>query len=137
MGTAQKTETATKQGHSWPTINSSPSHVSGELRDKRTILARQILAVEAKLEALACSKDTKECSGYMLPEDRVARTMALQEDIASKSAVLQKNAEAFKDKLARITKYVADLLYNTKIECDKRQTMFWAEYRTGIKGITP
>merc|ERR1712080_422324 len=74
----------------------------------------------------------------MLPEDRVARTMDLQEDIASKLEVLKKNAEtekallpqgdkvpadaqAHKDELARITKYVTDL----------------AAYRTGIKEFTP
>merc|ERR1712226_1296174 len=38
--------------------------------------------------ATAELKDIKEASGAMLPEDRVARTMDLQEDIASKSAVL-------------------------------------------------
>merc|ERR1712071_155140 len=106
--------------------------------------------------ATAELKDIKEASGAMLPEDRVARTMDLQEDIASKSSVLQKNAEveaallpqgdkvdpaaqAFKDELARITKYVSDLSNNTKIECDKysNDVKFWAEYRTGIKEFTP
>merc|ERR1712127_726892 len=38
--------------------------------------------------ATAELKDIKEASGAMLPEDRVARTMDLQEDIASKSSVL-------------------------------------------------
>ena len=38
-------------------------------------------------------KDIKEASGSMLPEDRVARTMDLQEDIASKLEILKKNAE--------------------------------------------
>merc|ERR1712080_422325 len=37
-------------------------------------------------------KDIKEASGSMGPEDRVARTMDLQEDIASKLEVLKKNA---------------------------------------------
>merc|ERR1712180_204191 len=101
-------------------------------------------------------KDIKEASGSMLPEDRVARTMDLQEDIASKLEILKKNAEtekallpqgdkvpadaqAFKDELARITKYVTELQENTKIECDKysNDVKFWAEYRTGIKEFTP
>merc|ERR1719419_1410117 len=81
-------------------------------------------------------KDIKEASGSMLPEDRVARTMDLQEDIASKLEILKKNAEtekallpqgdkvdkaaqAHKDELARITKYVTDLSASTKVECDK------------------
>merc|ERR1712223_2020866 len=39
-------------------------------------------------------KDIKEASGAMLPEDRVARTMDLQEDIAAKLEILKKCAEA-------------------------------------------
>merc|ERR1719419_675373 len=66
--------------------------------------------------------DIKEASGNMLPEDRVARTMDLQEDIAAKLEILKgcaakekellpqgdkvpADAQAFKDELARITKY--------------------------------
>jgi len=100
--------------------------------------------------------DIKEASGKMLPEDRVARTMDLQEDIAAKIEILKKDAEtekallpqgdkvpadaqAFKDELARITKYVTDLQENTRIECDKysNDVKYWAEYRTGIKEFTP
>merc|ERR1712042_93286 len=96
--------------------------------------------------------DIKEASGAMLPEDRVARTMDLQEDIAAKLEILKgcaatekellpqgdkvpADAQVFKDELARITKYVTDLQANTKIECDKysNDVKFWAEYRTGIK----
>jgi len=100
--------------------------------------------------------DIKEASGGMLPEDRVARTMDLQEDIASKFDILKSNAstemellpqgdkvpadaQAYKDELARITKYVNDLLANTRIECDKysNDVKYWAEYRTGVKEFTP
>jgi len=100
--------------------------------------------------------DIKEASGKMLPEDRVARTMDLQEDIAAKIEILKTDAatesnllpqgdkvpadaQAFKDELARITKYVTDLQDNTRIECDKysNDVKFWAEYRTGIKEFTP
>merc|ERR1719357_1795766 len=80
--------------------------------------------------------DIKEASGAMLPEDRVARTMDLQEDIAAKLEILKQcaateqallpqgdkvpaDAQVFKDELARITKYVTELQANTKIECDK------------------
>merc|ERR1711953_314902 len=101
-------------------------------------------------------KDIKEASGSMLPEDRVARTMDLQEDIAAKLEILKTcvateadllpqgdkvpaDAQVFKDELARITKYVEDLQANTKIECDKysNDVKFWAEYRTGIKEFSP
>merc|ERR1712241_1578767 len=100
--------------------------------------------------------DIKEASGAMLPEDRVARTMDLQEDIAAKLEILKgcaatekellpqgdkvpADAQVFKDELARITKYVTDLQANTKIECDKysNDVKFWAEYRTGIKEFSP
>merc|ERR1711956_128760 len=95
--------------------------------DKKKLLAKEISAVEVKLEvagrfkstvavieefcaaltafdnslkaidgwkdaATAELKDIKEASGAMLPEDRVARTMDLQEDIASKSSVLANGA---------------------------------------------
>merc|ERR1711872_694137 len=100
--------------------------------------------------------DIKNQSGSMLPEDRVARTMDLQEDIAAKVEILTKNAatekdllpqgdkvpqdaQDFKDELNRITKYVTDLQAKTKCECDKysEDVKFWAEYRTGIKEFTP
>jgi len=106
--------------------------------------------------ATAELNDIKEASGAMLPEDRVARTMDLQEDIAAKIEILKTcasteqallpqgdgvptDAQAFKDELARITKYVTELQANTKIECDKysNDVKFWAEYRTGIKEFSP
>merc|ERR1711981_585529 len=109
-----------------------------------------------KEAATAELKDIKEASGAMLPEDRVARTMDLQEDIAAKIEILKSDAatelellpqgdkvpadaQAFKDELARITKYVMDLAEKTRIECDKysNDVKFWAEYRTGIKEFTP
>merc|ERR1712083_1268296 len=101
-------------------------------------------------------KDIKEASGAMLPEDRVARTMDLQEDIAAKLEILKaaaatelallpqgdkvdKDAQAFKNELNRITDYVTKLAADTKIECDKysNDVKFWAEYRTGIKEYSP
>jgi len=108
------------------------------------------------LTATAELDDIKSSSGAMLPEDRVARTMDLQEDIASKIEILKANAateqailpqgdkvpadaQAWKDELARITKYVTDLAAAAKVECDKysNDVKFWAEYRTGIKEFTP
>merc|ERR1712002_1216922 len=90
---------------------------------------------EWMLSATAELKDIKEASGSMLPEDRVARTMDLQEDIAAKLEILKTcaatekellpqgdevpaDAQAFKNELSRITKYVTELQANTKIECD-------------------
>merc|ERR1719282_751327 len=106
--------------------------------------------------ATAELKDIKEASGSMLPEDRVARTMDLQEDIAAKLEILKTcvateqdllpqgekvpaDAQVFKDELNRIIKYVEELQANTKIECDKysNDVKYWAEYRTGIKEFNP
>jgi len=100
--------------------------------------------------------DIKNSSDKMAPEDRVARTMDLQEDIAAKFEIIKNNterelallpqgdkvpadAQEFKDELTRITKYVTDLQAKTKGECDKysEDVKFWAEYRTGIKEFTP
>merc|ERR1712203_1217310 len=111
---------------------------------------------EWKEAATAELKDIKEASGAMLPEDRVARTMDLQEDIAAKLEILKgcattelallpqgagvdAHAQAFKDELNRITDYVTKLAADTKIECDKysNDVKFWAEYRTGIKEYSP
>merc|ERR1712038_76468 len=159
--------------------------------DKKKVLAKEIKAVEEKLEvagrfkatvakieelvaaltafdnslkaldswkdaATAELKDIKEASGNMLPEDRVARTMDLQEDIAAKLEILKVNAQtelellpqgdkvpadaqAFKDELKRITDYVKKLQAKTKVECDKfsNDVKYWAEYRTGIKEFSP
>merc|ERR1719471_799046 len=128
--------------------------------DKKKVLAKEIKAVEEKLEVVGRFKatvakieelvaaltdfdnslktldswkdaatnelkDIREASGGMLPEDRVARTMDLQEDIAAK--------------LKRITDYVVKLQADTKIECDKysNDVKYWAEYRTGIKEFSP
>merc|ERR1711915_384314 len=128
-----------------------------ELVASLTSFDNSLKAIDAwKDAATAELKDIKEASGSMLPEDRVARTMDLQEDIAAKLEILKgcaateaallpqgdkvpAYAQAFKDELARITKYVTELQENTKIECDKysNDVKFWAEYRTGIKEFTP
>jgi len=159
--------------------------------DKKKVLAKEIKAVEEKLEVVARFKSTvgkieelvaslqafegslktmdswmltataelddiKSASGSMLPEDRVARTMDLQEDIAAKIEILKDmaateqtilpqgdkipaDAQTWKDELNRITKYITDLQASTKVECDKysNDVKFWAEYRTGIKEFTP
>jgi len=108
------------------------------------------------MKATAELEDIMTSSDAMVPEDRVARTMDLQEDIAAKMEILVKNAalekellpqgdkvpadaQEFKDELNRITKYVTELQQKTKVECDKysEDVKYWAEYRTGIKEFTP
>merc|ERR1712200_371927 len=81
-------------------------------------------------EATKELEDIKCAAGSMLPEDRVARTMDLQEDIAAKVEILKNNAgtelellpqgdkvpqdaQDYKDELNRITKYVTDLQAKT------------------------
>merc|ERR1712168_1646 len=104
-------------------------------------------------------KDIKDQSGSMTPEDRVARTMDLQEDIASKLEILKENAkieaallpqasddvqvpadaQCHKDELKRITDFVTTLQKNTMKECDaySNDVKLWAEYMTGVKEFTP
>merc|ERR1712025_1043211 len=128
-----------------------------ELVAALTAFDQSLKAIDTwKDAATAELKDIKEASGSMLPEDRVARTMDLQEDIAAKLEILKTcaateqellpqgdkvpaDAQVFKDELTRIIKYVEELQANTKIECDKysNDVKFWAEYRTGIKEFTP
>merc|ERR1712112_184549 len=100
--------------------------------------------------------DIKHSSDKMAPEDRVARTMDLQEDIAAKAEIIKKNAEIelallpqgdkvpsdaqdFKNELNRITKYVMDLQDKVRKECDafSEDVKYWAEYKTGIKEFIP
>merc|ERR1712142_1303386 len=100
--------------------------------------------------------DIKNQSGSMLPEDRVARTMNLQEDIAAKVEILTKNAatekdllpqgdevpqdaQDFKDELKRIKDFVDNLYQKVMKECDNfsEDVKFWAEYKTGIKEFKP
>merc|ERR1712177_37113 len=101
-------------------------------------------------------EDIKNSSDKMAPEDRVARTMDLQEDIAAKFEIIKANTEAelallpqgdkvpedaqmHKDELNRITKYVTDLQEKVGKECDNfsEDVKFWAEYKTGIKEFSP
>merc|ERR1712050_310515 len=101
-------------------------------------------------------EDIKNASDKMAPEDRVARTMDLQEDIAAKVVIIKSNietelallpqgekvpqdAQVFKDELNRITKYVTDLQEKVRKECDNfsEDVKYWAEYKTGIKEFTP
>merc|ERR1712076_344297 len=140
--------------------------------DKKKLLAKEIAAVEVKLEVVGRFKETvavidkfvadltafdnslKAIDGWK--DAATAELKDIQEDIASKSAVLAEaaatelallpqgdkvdpNAQAFKDELKRITDYVSKLAADTKIECDKysNDVKFWAEYRTGIKEYSP
>merc|ERR1711937_603138 len=128
-----------------------------DLVNNLTAFDKSLKAIDSWKDAATSElKDIHESSGGMLPEDRVARTMDLQEDIAAKLEILKANAatelellpqgdkvpadaQAFKDELKRITDYVVKLQSDTKVECDKysNDVKFWAEYRTGIKEFSP
>merc|ERR1711874_925658 len=101
-------------------------------------------------------EDIKNACDKMPPEDRVARTMDLQEDIAAKMKIIVKeieneknllpqgekipqDAQAHKDELSRIHKYVVELQGKVKKECDlfSEDVKYWAEYKTGIKEFLP
>merc|ERR1712013_60031 len=128
-----------------------------ELVASLTSFDNSLKAIDGWMQAATAElNDIKTASGSMLPEDRVARTMDLQEDIAAKIEILKSNAateaellpqgdkvpadaQAFKDELARITKYVTDLQANTKIECDKysNDVKYWAEYKLVSRNSLP
>merc|ERR1712037_1070168 len=107
------------------------------LPDDKKNISKEMAALEEKLVVVGqfeekvkviedfCSS-LKNFSDKMAPEDRVARTMDLQEDIAAKFEIIKANtaaelellpqgekvpedAQALKDELNRITKYVSDL----------------------------
>merc|ERR1719195_2268775 len=98
----------------------------------------------------------KHHSHQMVPEDRVAVCMELQEDIAAKVAVIEesiareqdllpqgdsipKEAMAHKEELTRIHKFTLDLQAKVKQETANfsEDVKHWAEYRTGIKAFSP
>merc|ERR1712077_17110 len=80
-----------------------------------------------------------------LQEDIAAKVEIIKADIAKELDLLPqgenvpRDAQAFKDELERITKYVLDLQKKVQEECDKysEDVKFWAEYKTGIKEFTP
>merc|ERR1712158_217402 len=69
-------------------------------------------------------EDIKNSSDKMAPEDRVARTMDLQEDIAAKFEIIKANTAAELELLPQGEKVPEDV-------------KFWAEYKTGIKEFAP
>ena len=92
----------------------------------------------------------------MVPEDRVAVCMELQEDIAAKVAVIEesiakeqdllpqgdsipKEAMAHKEELTRIHKFTLDLQAKVKQETANfsEDVKYWAEFQTGIKEFEP
>merc|ERR1712142_978818 len=98
----------------------------------------------------------KNHSHQMVPEDRVAVCMELQEDIAAKVIIIEENiskeqdllpqgsevpkeAVQHKEELARIHKFILELQTRVKQETANfsEDVKFWAEYRTGIKSFTP
>jgi len=98
----------------------------------------------------------KNHSHQMVPEDRVAVCMELQEDIAAKVLIIEENiskeqellpqgsevpkeATQHKEELARIHKFILELETRVKQETANfsEDVKFWAEYRTGIKAFTP
>jgi len=92
----------------------------------------------------------------MVPEDRVAVCMELQEDIAAKVLIIEesiakekellpqgenvpKDALAHKEELERIHKFTLDLQTKVKQETANfsEDVKYWAEYRTGIREFQP
>lgn len=100
--------------------------------------------------------EIKTVSHTLSPEDRVTRSMELQEDVSAKYSIIVKNieielnllpqgdkvpqdAQDFKDELKRIKEYVEDLQAKIVKECNlySMDIKYMAEYKTGIKEFLP
>jgi len=101
-------------------------------------------------------EEIKVVGHTLTPEDRVTRSMELQEDISAKNEIIEKNIEIeldllpqgdkvpqdakdFKDELKRIKGYVEDLKAKVVKECNlySLDIKYMAEYKTGIKEFLP
>merc|ERR1711872_653342 len=120
--------------------------------DKKKVLNKEIKAVQDKLEVegrfRATVQKIEELVASLTAFDNSLKSIDTWKDAATaeltdiKEASGNKvpaDAQAFKDELARITKYTTELGEKTKIECDKysNDVKYWAEYRTGIKEFNP
>merc|ERR1712130_456035 len=84
--------------------------------------------------------DNFTCMSITLPEDKKKIVdKEIKAALLPQGDKVDKDAQAFKNELNRITDYVTKLAADTKIECDKysNDVKFWAEYRTGIKEYSP
>ena len=96
-------------------------------------------------------------SADLSPEDRVTKTMEVQEDLRKKSEFCQKqemekdaifpkgdekvssDAKKFIARLEKVRKTIDSLEDEVKTECAKfsEDVKFWAEFQTGIKEFEP
>merc|ERR1719283_812010 len=108
-------------------------------------LVAALTAFDGSLKSIDAWKDAATAELTDIKEDIAAKLEIIKGCATTEQALLPQgdkvpaDAQAFKDELARITKYVTELQANTKIECDKysNDVKFWAEYRTGIKEFSP
>merc|ERR1711962_1911799 len=120
--------------------------------DKKKILDKEIKAVGEKLEVVGRFEevvkvvedfvhklDTFNTSLNTLDGWMKSATDEMEAIRAAAGSMLPKDAQNFKDELARITKYITDLAEKVRKDCDafSEDVKFWAEYRTGIKEFTP
>merc|ERR1712240_194975 len=108
--------------------------------DKKKVVDKEIKAVEAKLEVVGRFKDTvkviEDFCAALVNFDNSLKAVDGWKDTAAKLEILKKcaeteaallpqggnvdkDAQAFKNELNRITDYVTKLAADTKIECDK------------------
>merc|ERR1712200_244802 len=124
------------------------------LTTRRRSFPRRWLLLRRSLLLLVSLKRRSRSSRTSAAPSRTS--MDLWEDIAAKFEIIKANtaaelellpqgekvpedAQAHKDELNRITKYVSDLQEKVKTECDNfsEDVQFWAEYKTGIKEFAP
>merc|ERR1712107_7598 len=83
---------------------------------------------------------TKELEDIKNSSDKIIKANTAAElELLPQGEKVPEDAQAHKDELNRITKYVSDLQEKVKKECDNfsEDVKFWAEYKTGIKEFAP
>merc|ERR1711973_937855 len=79
----------------------------------------------------------KNHSHQMVPEDRVAVCMELQEDIAAKVIVIEESIAKEQELLPQGDSVPKEAMAKQETANFSEDVKYWAEYKTGIKAFTP
>merc|ERR1711885_100101 len=115
--------------------------------DKKKIISKEMAALEEKLVVVGQFEEKVKviedfCSSLKNFDGSlkiIKANTASELELLPQGEKVPEDAQAHKDELNRITKYVSDLQEKVKKECDNfsEDVKFWAEYKTGIKEFAP
>merc|ERR1711934_913265 len=118
--------------------------------DKKKIIAKEMVALEEKLVVVGQFEEKvkviddfctslKNFDGSLKSINDWMMLATTELELLPQGEKVPEDAQAHKDELNRITKYVSDLQEKVKTECDNfsEDVKFWAEYKTGIKEFAP